>query len=153
VDPNQSFLDVHTYGQRISNRMWQRELAAGLFGAFAALALLLAAVGLYGVLAQGVIQRRRDIGVRLALGAGRGQILRMVVGEGLTMAAIGAAVGLTLALAGSRVLSSVLFGVSALDPVTLLGVPAALLALAVVASFIPARRATGIDPIVALRSE
>jgi putative ABC transport system permease protein len=77
----------------------------------------------------------------------------MVVVEGLTMAAIGAAVGLTLALAGGRVLSSVLFGVSALDPVTLLGVPAALLALAAVASFIPARRATGIDPIVALRSE
>jgi putative ABC transport system permease protein len=102
VDPNQSFLDVQTYDSRIANRMWQRRLSGALFAGFAALAVLLAAVGLYGVLAQVVAQQTRDIGVRMALGAARSDILRLVMGRGLALAGLGAAVALVLAVVMAR---------------------------------------------------
>ncbi len=153
IDPNQSFLDVMTYERRISNSMWQRRLAGGLFGSFAGLALLLAAVGLYGVLSQLVAQRTRDLGVRVALGASGTDVLRLVVGQGLRLAAAGALIGLMAASLAARGVASVLYGVGPHDPVTMVTVTLLLLAIAALACCVPARRAMRVDPIVALRAE
>jgi putative ABC transport system permease protein len=153
VDPNQSFLDVLLYEQRIANSMWQRRLAGGLLGSFAALALLLAAVGLYGVLSQLVAQRTRDLGVRIALGASRGDIVRLVLRQGLQLAGVGAVLGLVAATITARGMRSVLYEISPHDPLTLLSVTALLLTIAALACYVPARRAMRVDPIVALRAE
>jgi ABC-type antimicrobial peptide transport system permease subunit len=153
TDPNQSFFDVHSFEQRIANRMWQRKLAGTLFGCFAGLALVLAAVGLYGVLSQLVAQQSRAIGVRVALGAARRDILTMVVGRGLRLAAVGASVGLVLAFIATRSIAAVLYGVSSNDPLTFMGVTILLMAVAMLACYMPARRALRIDPIDALRNE
>jgi ABC-type antimicrobial peptide transport system permease subunit len=124
-----------------------------LFGGFAAIALTLAAVGIYGVMSYSVSRRTREIGVRMALGAQRGQVLWMVVGQGAALAAAGAVVGLTGALLLSRVMAGLLFGVAPTDAVTLGVVTVVLCAVAVVASWIPARRAARIDPMIALRGD
>ena len=153
VDPNQSFLDVQAYDQRIANRMWQRRLSGALFTGFAALAVLLAAVGLYGVLAQIVVQQTRDIGVRVALGAARSDILRLVVGRGLALAGLGVVVGVVLAVVMARGLSALLFEVSPSNPATFVGVALLLLTIAAFACYVPARRAMAVDPVVALRTE
>jgi putative ABC transport system permease protein len=153
TDPNQSFLDVQTFNTRIANRMWQRRLAGALVGGFAGLAMLLAAIGLYGVLSYSVSQQTREIGVRVALGASAGGILGEVLGRGLKLAMIGVLVGTALALALSRVIATLLYGVSATDPATFVLVPLLLLSIAAVACYVPARRATRVDPIVALRAE
>jgi len=120
---------------------------------FAAAALVLAAVGLYGVISYGVVQRTHEIGVRLTLGAMRRDVLRLVVGQGMRLAATGVALGLAAGLLLTRVASSLLFGVSATDPATFAGIAVLVLAVAFFACFIPARRATRVTPIVALRSE
>jgi ABC-type antimicrobial peptide transport system permease subunit len=120
---------------------------------FAALALLLASVGIYGVLSYLVGQRIPEIGIRLALGAQRDDVLRLILGEGLRMAFLGVAIGLAGALALSRLLADLLFGISAADPVTFAGVAVLLTAIAIAACYIPARRAMRVDPIVALRYE
>jgi putative ABC transport system permease protein len=153
TDPNQSFLDVHAYSTRVANRIWQRRLAGALFGGFAAVAMLLAAIGLYGVLSYMVNQQTREIGVRLALGATERSILRAVLGRGLRLAGIGIAVGVVLAVVQARLIASLLFGVTALDPATFVVVPGVLLAIAMLACYVPARRAMRVDPLVALRSE
>jgi len=153
IDPNQSFLDVTSYDARFANRIWQRRLAGVLFGAFAALAIVLAAVGLYGVLSYVIGQQTREMGVRLALGSTEGGVVRHVLGRGLAMAGAGAAVGLVLAAALAQVMASVLFEVSPVDPLTFIGVPVARLAVATAACYGPARRASRVDPVVALRSE
>jgi putative ABC transport system permease protein len=153
TDPNQSFLDVRTYDRRVSNRIWQRRLAGALFGSFATLAMLLAAVGLYGVLLFIVSQQTREFGVRIALGATSRGIIRDVLKRGLALAGTGILAGIAAAVATSRLMSSLLFGVSALDPATFVAVPMLLLLVATVACYVPARRATRVDPIVALRSE
>jgi predicted permease len=153
TDPNQSFLDVHTYERRVTNRIWQRRLAGALFGGFAALALVLAAVGLYGVLSYVVSQQTRDIGVRIALGASSGNVTRMVLGRGLRLAAGGIAIGVAVGLAIARTIASVLYGVSPSDPITFSLIPLLLLAITAAACYVPARRAMRVDPIVALRSE
>jgi ABC-type antimicrobial peptide transport system permease subunit len=124
-----------------------------LLGAFAGIALTLAAVGIYGLVAYTVSRRTREIGLRMALGAARTDVLRMVVRQGMTLVAVGLAVGLALALALSRVLGSLLYEVSAWDPATFAAVAVVLLAIALVASWIPARRATRVDPLAALRYE
>ena len=116
-------------------------------------ALVLAGIGLYGVLAYAVRQQTHDLGVRIALGAERGDVIRLVLGTSLRVTAAGAALGIAAALALSRLMRSLLFGVSATDPWTYVGVAAAVACVAVVASWIPARRATGIDPVSALRSD
>jgi putative ABC transport system permease protein len=126
---------------------------AWLLGAFAAVALLLATVGLYGVLSQLVAQRTQEIGVRMALGATRANVLTKVVSEGMGLAALGVAIGLVAALWASRLLSSLLFGVAARDPLTWSAVSALLLAAAFVATYLPARRAATVDPMIALRHE
>jgi ABC-type antimicrobial peptide transport system permease subunit len=124
-----------------------------VIGSFATISLLLAAVGIYGLLSQFVVQRQREFGIRLALGATKREILRQVVSRGLGLSVVGAVVGLVTALAIGQLMQSMLFGVSSRDPVILCGVALLMLFVASVASFVPARRASGIDPIVALRTE
>ena len=120
---------------------------------FAALALTLAAVGIYGIVAYSVTERTHEIGVRLALGAQRRDVVAMVVRHGMIMTVAGTGVGLAAAFAVVRVMSGLLFGVSAADPVTFIAIPVLLLAVALAACYIPARRATRVDPMIALRTE
>jgi ABC-type antimicrobial peptide transport system permease subunit len=124
-----------------------------LLGVFAAVALTLAAVGLYGVLAYLVTLRTQEIGIRLALGADRPSVLGLVLRQGLGLSAAGIALGLAVALAAARVMGSVVYGVDPRDPPTLAAVVALLLAVSAVASWLPARRATRVDPLVALRTD
>ena len=123
-----------------------------LVGLFGVLALVLAAVGLYGVTAYSVSQRTRELGIRVALGARRGALLRLVLAHGARLTLIGLAIGTVAALALTQVMSTLLFGVGARDPLTFVGVALLLLAVSLVASFVPARRATRVDPVVALRT-
>jgi ABC-type antimicrobial peptide transport system permease subunit len=124
-----------------------------LFAAFAGFALLLAAIGTYGVLSYGVTQQRREIGIRMALGAERGRVLRNVMGHSLKMTCVGLAAGLAGALLLTRLMETLLFGVRPSDPATLVGVAALITAVAAAASLVPAVRATRVDPMVALRDE
>ncbi|MDY7232483.1 ABC transporter permease [Hyalangium rubrum] len=153
VDPNQTINRVTTLEQVMREGVARPRLLAVLMGLFAALGLLLGAVGIYGVLAYTVSQRRREIGVRLALGATPGDVLRMVMGGGLRLVGAGVALGLAGALALARLMESVLYGVRAHDPLTFACVVAGLLAVAVLASWLPARRATRVPPAVTLRAE
>ena len=124
-----------------------------LLGIFAAVALLLASVGIYGVMSYSVEQRTREIGIRMALGAERSSVLRLIVGQGARLAASGILVGIAGAFALSRVMAGLLYGVSATDPLTYLALAAVLAAVAVTACAVPARRALLVDPAVALRAE
>ena len=124
-----------------------------LFGLFAALALALATMGIYGVLAYNVAQRTREIGIRLALGADGNAVLRLVVGQGIRLAALGILLGLIGALALTRLMSGMIYGVSSTDPATFFAVATLLGLVAVAACYIPARRAMRVDPMVALRYE
>jgi putative ABC transport system permease protein len=132
---------------------WQYGLFGAMFGAFGALALLLAAIGVYGVISYGVAQRTREIGVRVALGAQRGDVVGLGVRQGMALASIGIIVGVAGAFGVTRVVKSLLIGVSPTDPISFLGVALFLCVVALFASVIPARRATAVDPIVALRVE
>jgi putative ABC transport system permease protein len=137
----------------LRNGLAPTRFAMALITAFAVLALVLAAIGLYGVVAYGVTQRTREIGVRVALGAEPGAVIELVVGVGLRLAVVGVVLGLAIAMATSRVLRSMLYAISPADPVTL-GVTALLVvAVAVLASYVPARRALRIDPAEALRAD
>jgi putative ABC transport system permease protein len=126
---------------------------AWLFGAFAALALVLTSIGIYGLLSFTVARRTSEFGMRMALGATRASVLRLVLKQGVALAALGLVIGLAGALALSRSLSSLLFGVAATDPLSFAAVSIVLLLVGVLASYIPARRATKTDPMVALRYE
>jgi predicted permease len=153
VDRNQTITRVTTLEQMMSEVVARPRLLAVLMGLFAALGLLLGAVGIYGVLAYTVSQRRREIGVRLALGATTRDVLRMVVGGGLRLVAVGVAVGLAGALALARLMESVLYGVPPHDPLTFASVVVGLMGVALIASWLPARRASRVPPAVALRAE
>ena len=124
-----------------------------LLGSFALVALVLASVGIYGVLAYLVGQRTHEIGIRMALGAGRYEVLRLVLGQGAKMALLGVALGFAAAMGLTRLMSDMLYGVSATDPLTFTAVAILLILVALMACYIPARRATKVDPIVALRHE
>ena len=153
LDPDQPISDVRTMDARINRSLKDRRFNMVLLAVFASCALTLAAIGIYGIVAYSVTRRTHEIGVRVALGAQRIDILRMVFRQGMTMTLIGTGAGLAAALAGTRVMSSLLFGVSAADPVTFVVIPILLLAVAAWACYMPARRATRVDPIVALRCE
>jgi ABC-type antimicrobial peptide transport system permease subunit len=122
-----------------------------LLGVFAGLALVLAAVGIYGVMSYAVAQRTHEIGIRMALGAQRSDVLKLTIGQGLRLVVTGVAIGLAAAFILTRVMSSLLFGVSATDPITFLTISLVLVSVAVLASYIPALRATRVDPMFALR--
>jgi putative ABC transport system permease protein len=153
VDPDQPVYAVRSLEQLRSAWVSERFLALLLVGIFAGLALVLAAVGIYGVMAYAVTRRTCEIGIRMALGAQRQTVMRMIVGEGVVLAGIGLAVGLAVSLIVMRLLSSLLYGVKASDPLAFVGGAILLLLVAVGACYIPARRAMRVDPIVALRYE
>ena len=153
IDPNEPLVNVRTMEDNMAASVAQPRFRTWLIGIFAAVALLLAAVGVYGVMSYTVTQRTSEIGIRVTLGAQPGDVFRIVVGEGLRLALAGVGAGIVAALAMTRVLRSFLYGISAYDPLTFLGVALLLTAVAVTASFFPARRATLVDPMVALRYE
>ncbi|MGI8437842.1 MAG: FtsX-like permease family protein, partial [Chthoniobacterales bacterium] len=130
-----------------------RRLTMSLLGSFAALALLLASLGLYGVMALSVTQRTRELGIRMALGAARADVFRLVLGQGVALIGIGLGIGLLGALAAGRALASVLYGVGSVDLAALAVALISLTSVAMLACFVPARRATRVDPMVALRDE
>lgn len=144
---------VATLDQIVSSAMWQPRFNLLLTGLFAGVALILAAIGLYGVLAYAVAQRTREIGVRLALGASARAVLGLTLGEGMKLASIGLLCGLVGALGLTRIMASLLFDVTPTDPWTFAGVSLLLLVVAAIACWLPARRAARVDPMVALRSE
>ena len=153
IDPNLAIADIRTMREVVSQANARRLFQTTLLTIFAAIALLLALVGFYGLLAYSVKQRTAEIGVRIALGAPRARVLGMVLRQGFELAAVGLFIGLTGALAFTRTLSSLLYGVGARDPVTFMVVPALLLLVVLPASLIPAWRATGVEPVTALRYE
>jgi ABC-type antimicrobial peptide transport system permease subunit len=153
VDADQPIANVKTMAEYVDESTGSRQLNMVLLGVFAGAALLLAAVGIYGVTAYGVTQRTHEIGIRMALGAGRSDILRLVLRHGLVLAVAGVAVGLAAALALARILESLLYGVSATDAVTFAGVSSLLAVVALAACYVPARRAPRVDPMISLRHE
>jgi putative ABC transport system permease protein len=151
LDRDVPVAELTTLDSWVTKAMAQTKFLVALNGTFAALALVLASLGLYGVISYSARQRTREIGVRVALGASNRDVLRLILGQGLILAAIGIALGLAASLALTRVVNSYLVGVSSTDPITFAGVPAVLLGVAAVASYLPARRATRVDPSHALR--
>jgi len=153
VDRDQPVASIQTMEARVSASVSQPRVQMNVLGAFAALAILLAAVGIYGVMSYSVTQRTREIGIRMALGAGRREVLGLVLGQGFTMVTLGLVAGLAGALLLTRVLRTLLFGVSTTDPAVFAAIVALLSATACIAAYVPARRATRVDPLVALRNE
>jgi putative ABC transport system permease protein len=153
LDSNLAITKVQTIHEIMDQGLWAPRMGAALLSLFGGLALVLAGVGVYGVLSYSVNQQRHEIGVRRALGAQAGDVLRLVASQGLRLAVAGLALGLMLAFAFTRLLTSLLFGVSATDAWTFGGVTAVLFGVALLACYIPARRATHVDPLVALRYE
>jgi predicted permease len=153
VDPEQAVANVRTFDEVLDEEVVQRRLGASLVAAFAALALLLASLGVYGVLSHFVAQHTAEIGVRVALGASRRDILSLVLGKGMALAVSGVALGLVGALAFTRLVSSLLYGVGAADPATFAAAASLLAVLALLACYLPARRAIKVDPMVAIRCE
>lgn len=153
IDPNLRVYEIETLDQYASNSLWKVRWQATLLAVFGALAMLLAAVGLYGVVAYTVAQRTREIGVRIAMGAQRGDVMWMVLTRGLVITAIGIGIGVILSAGVTRLLATLLYGVSPLDPVAFTVASLAWMLTAMLASYIPARRAMKVDPVVALRWE
>lgn len=153
ISPNLPLRDMTTESQQIDRLLFQERLVARLSGFFGLLALALACIGLYGLLAYEVTRRTREIGIRSALGAQRSDVLRLVVKQGLLLAVVGAVAGVGVALSATHYLKSMLYEVSAYDPITIVFVSALLVLVALAACLIPARRATNVDPMVALRYE
>jgi putative ABC transport system permease protein len=153
LDPNLPVTDVKPLTEHMNLSLFPARAFAALLSAFGLLALTLAAIGIFGVMSYAVSQRTREIGVRMALGAGAKDIFKLIVGRGLLLTLIGVGVGLAVALVGTRLLSSLLYSVSAIDPLTFAGVTLLLIAVAFLACYFPARRAMKTDPMIALRYE
>jgi ABC-type antimicrobial peptide transport system permease subunit len=153
IDASLPLSEVRTLEERIGEAMWRTRLAAWVLSGFALLAVVLTAVGIFGVMAQTVAQETRDIGVRLALGAQTSEVTRLVLGRVATLTAAGVVLGLATGLAVTRVAGSLLYRVEPGDPVTFAAVAALLVCVALGASYVPLRRATRVDPVVALRYE
>jgi putative ABC transport system permease protein len=153
VDPEQSVFDIQTMEQRVLNTIWQQRLAGVVFTLFAGLALALAAAGIYGVMSYLVSQRTREIGVRMAMGAQPGNVLRMVLAQGLKLVSAGMGIGIVASLALGRFIGGLLYGVKAYDPLTYVSVALLLIFVTLAACFIPARRAAKTDTMIALRAD
>jgi len=153
LDPNLPILEAHTVAEQIDISTGPERGIAMVASLFGGLAAVLVGVGVYSLLAYAVTQRRREIGIRMALGAMRDDVLRLVVGQGLTLTLVGFGVGLLGSLAATRLFATLLYGIKPTDPLTFLAVALFLLALALLASYLPARRASKVDPMVALRYE
>jgi putative ABC transport system permease protein len=153
IDKNLPLFGVQTMADQISSTLWQQRMAAGLIGILGLLALLMAAVGIYGVVAQLAAQRTREIAIRMALGAEPIQVFKLIASQGAMLALMGIGAGLAAALAGTRVLSSLLWGVSATDPAVFVGASLLLAIVPFLASLAPARRASRINPVTALRQQ
>lgn len=153
LDPNIALYDVKTMEQWLSESLARRRFAMLMLGLFALVAMLLAGVGIYGVMSYTVAQRTREIGIRVALGAQTRDVLRLIVRQGMSLAGIGVGLGLVAAIAATRLMVSLLFGVRATDPITFAAIALLLAGVTLLACWIPARRATKVDPMVALRCE
>ncbi len=153
LDPDLPVFDARTMEEHMGIALLPARLGGTALGFFGFLGLSLAAVGIYGVMAYSVARRRRELGIRVALGADKGRVLRLVLGEGMRLAVLGMLLGLAAALAASRLVGGLLYGVSALDPVAFTGVPLLLVAVAALAVYLPARRAASVAPMTALRVE
>jgi ABC-type antimicrobial peptide transport system permease subunit len=153
VDRSLPAFSITPLADVVSETVADRRFSMLLLGLFALVALFLAAVGLYGVVAYTVTQRTQEIGLRMAIGAEPGQVLRMIIGGGMKLAAIGVAVGIAGALALANLVASMLYGVTPFDPASYAGTAGVLLAVAALACWLPARRAMRVDPLVALRQE
>jgi len=153
IDKNLAFTNAQTVQQILGQGLWPARMGAALLGLFGALALILASIGIYGVLAYSVAQRTSEIGLRMALGAQPRQVLGLVLKQGMLLALVGATAGILVALPVARQAAGLLYGVSATDPLTYVGITLLLMAVALLACYLPARRATRIDPLVALRVE
>jgi len=153
LDPDQPVFQSRTLAELVDQTLVPWRFSMTLLAAFAAMALLLAAAGIYGVMSYMVGQRTHEMGVRMALGAQRPDVLRLVIAQGAKLAFIGVLIGLLVSLSVTRLMSNLLFGVSAKDPLTLSAVALLLTLVALVACYIPARRATKVDPTIALRCE
>ncbi len=151
LDPGLPLLEPRTITQVRNQSLWAPRMGAGLLSTFGLLALALAALGIYGVVAYSIGQREREIGIRMALGAGRREVLGLVLRQGLRPVVLGVVLGLVAALAAARTISSLLFGIGAADPLALAGAAALLVLVALAAIYAPARRASGLDPVTALR--
>jgi predicted permease len=153
IDKNLAFTNAQTVQQILGQGLWAARMGAALLGLFGALALILASIGIYGVLAYSVAQRTSEIGLRMALGAQPRQVLGLVLKQGMLLVLVGATAGILVALPVARQAAGLLYGVSATDPLTYVGITLLLMAVALLACYLPARRATRIDPLVALRVE
>jgi ABC-type antimicrobial peptide transport system permease subunit len=153
ADTNQPISDAKTMDARIAESLGPQRFVANVLAVFAALAILLAAVGLYGLISYSVTQRTNEFGIRMALGAGRCDVLRLVLRQGARLALAGAAVGIVAGLMLMRAMQGVLYGVSAADPMSFVGAAILLTIVALLACYIPARRAMRVDPVDALRYE
>jgi len=153
VDRDQAVADIKTIDELEAEDVAPDRLRSILLTAFAVAAVMLTALGLYGVIAHGVVQRTREIGIRAALGANASSLLRLVLWQGLTMVGVGLAIGVAGAIAVHRVLRTFLYGVGSADPATLAAVVFVMAIVAIVACYLPARRATTVDPLIALKTE
>jgi len=150
LDKDQPIYNVRTMDDQVMNSLGTRRVSMELFAVFACAALLLAALGIYGVMAYSVTQRTQEIGIRMALGAQRSNVLALVMRQGMSLTVIGVVVGVAGAFALTRLMANLLFGVAATDPLTFVAIPLLLLFVALVACYLPARRAARLDPAIAL---
>ena len=153
LDPTLPIYDAKTLTEHLNIPLFPAKMAAGILAAFGVLALLLAAVGIYGVMSYVVAGRTREIGLRMALGAQTADVLRLILRQGMLLALIGTAIGMTIGFGGARLLKTLLYGVSAADPITFVAVTLLLGCVTLLACWLPAHHATKVDPLTALRAE
>jgi putative ABC transport system permease protein len=153
IDRDLPIFSLTTMEDAVSDSVAQPRFYMLLLGGFATIALLLAALGIYGVISYAVSQRTRELGIRVALGATRDKIVRLVIREGVWLAGVGVVLGIFASLALTRALASLMFGVGKLDPVTLVVAPVTLMGAALIGCYLPARRAANVDPVIAMRNE
>jgi ABC-type antimicrobial peptide transport system permease subunit len=153
ADPEVPLMDMATQAEQIDKNLQQERVFAQAYAMFGALAMVIASIGLFGLMSYSVARRTNEIGIRMALGADRGDVLRLVMGESMTLVLVGVVVGLAAALAAGRLVASLLFGLGATDALSILSATAVMLSVSALAAYLPARRAARVDPLVALHYE